>query len=225
MFLVNTWYFFRSFLLNNWLKFHCLIHIALAGLPIPFDHTFFCGKLVMSIIPPSPTSLAFTVRRCEPELVAPTKPTPHEFKQLSDLDDQECFRFQIQLIQFYRCDPSMHGKDPVKIIREALAQALVFYYPYAGRLRKGPGRKLILECTGEGVIFIEADADVTLKQFGDIIHPPIPCMDKLLYDVPGSGEILDCPLLLIQVLISLSLSLSLKFSFHILLSMVHTINQ
>ncbi|KAL4594564.1 hypothetical protein ACB092_12G028000 [Castanea dentata] len=153
----------------------------------------------MSIIAPSPTSLAFTVRRCEPELVAPTKPTPHEFKQLSDLDDQDCFRFQIQLIQFYRCDPSMHGKDPVKIIREALAQALVFYYPYAGRLRKGPGRKLILECTGEGVIFIEADANVTLEQFGDIIHPPIPCMDKLLYDVPGSGEILDCPLLLIQV--------------------------
>ena len=117
----------------------------------------------------------------------------------------------------------MHGKDPVKIIREALAQALVFYYPYAGRLRKGPGRKLILECTGEGVIFIEADADVTLEQFGDIIHPPIPCMDQLLYDVPGSGEILDCPLLLIQVLISLSLSL--KFSFHILLSLVHTINK
>ncbi|KAL4594563.1 hypothetical protein ACB092_12G027900 [Castanea dentata] len=147
----------------------------------------------------SPSSLTFTVQRCEPELLTPTKPTPHELKQLSDLDDQEYFRFQIEVIQFYRCDPPMQGKDPVKIIREALAQALVFYYPFAGRLREGPGRKLILECTGEGVIFIEADADVTLEQFGDALYPPIPCMDKLLYDVPGSGEILHCPLLLIQV--------------------------
>ncbi|KAM4075861.1 hypothetical protein ACJW30_12G021200 [Castanea mollissima] len=146
----------------------------------------------------SPSSLTFTVQRFEPEVLTPTKPTPHELKQLSDLDDQEYFRFQIEVIQFYRCDPSMHGKDPVKIIREALAQALVFYYPFAGRLREGPGRKLILECTGEGVIFIEADADVTLEQFGDALYPPIPCMDKLLYDVPGSGEILHCPLLLIQ---------------------------
>ena len=78
----------------------------------------------MAITVPSPVSLDFTVRRCEPEPVAPTKPTPHEFKLLSDLDSQESFRFQIRVIQLYRCDPSMHGKDPVKVIREALAQAL-----------------------------------------------------------------------------------------------------
>ncbi len=101
----------------------------------------------------------------------------------------------------------MHGKEPVKVIREALAQALVFYYPFAGRLREGePGGKLILECNAEGVMFIEADADVALEQFGDALHPPFPCVDKLLYDVLGSGEILNCPLLLIQVLIHLSLS-------------------
>ena len=106
----------------------------------------------MAIMVPSPALLDFTVQRCEPELVVPTKPTPHEFKLLSDLDDQEFLRFQIRVIQLYRCDPSMHRKDPVKVIREALAQALVFYYPFAGRLREGPGRKLILECTAEGVM-------------------------------------------------------------------------
>ncbi|XP_062151929.1 benzyl alcohol O-benzoyltransferase-like [Alnus glutinosa] len=145
------------------------------------------------------TPLVFTVRRCKPELVAPAKPTPHEFKQLSDIDDQEGFRFQVPLIHFYRYNPSTHGKDPVKVIREALKQALVFYYPFAGRLREGPGRKLVVECTGEGVMFIEADADVTLQQFGDALQPPFPCMEELLFDVPGSGGILNCPLLLIQV--------------------------
>jgi hypothetical protein len=148
---------------------------------------------------PTTSSLVFTVRRCKPELVAPAKPTPHEFKQLSDIDDQEGFRFHVPVMQVYRYNPSMHGKDPVKVIREALAQTLVFYYPFAGRLREGPGRKLVVECTGEGVLFIEADADVTLQQFGDDLQLPFPCMEDLLFDVPGSGGIINCPLLLIQV--------------------------
>jgi hypothetical protein len=101
----------------------------------------------MAIMVPSPTSLVFKVRRCEPELVAPAKPTPHEFKQLSDVDDRE--RRQVPAIQFYRYDQSLEGRDPVKVIREA---------PLAGRFRKGPDAKFIVECTGEGVMFIEADA-------------------------------------------------------------------
>ncbi|KAB1205269.1 Benzyl alcohol O-benzoyltransferase [Morella rubra] len=144
----------------------------------------------------STSSLVFTVRRCEPELVAPAKPTPHEFKQLSDIDDQDGLRFQVPVIQFYKYDPSMRGRDPAKVIREALAQTLVFYYPFAGRLREAPGRKLVVECTGEGVMFIEADADVTLD---DALQPPFPCLEELLFDVPGSGGVIDCPLMLIQV--------------------------
>lgn len=48
-------------------------------------------------------------------------------------------------------------------------------------------------------MFIEADADVTLQQFGDALQPPFPCLQELLYDVPGSSGVLDCPLVLIQV--------------------------
>ncbi|KAA8527999.1 hypothetical protein F0562_035132 [Nyssa sinensis] len=149
---------------------------------------------------PSPSSLVFSVRRREPELVVPAKPTPLEIKQLSDIDDQEGFRFQVPVIMFYKSDPSMKGKDPVKVIREALAETLVFYYPFAGRLVEGPNRKLMVDCTGEGVLFIEADANVRIEQLGhDIIQPPCPYLKDLLYDVPGSEGILGCPLLLIQV--------------------------
>ncbi|GLT95448.1 hypothetical protein SLE2022_131290 [Rubroshorea leprosula] len=144
-------------------------------------------------------SLVFTVRRREPELIAPAKATYREYKPLSDIDDQGSLRFQVPGILFFPCTPSIEGKDPVKVIREALAKALVFYYPFAGRLREGPDRKLIVDCTGEGIMFIEADADVTLDQFGDALYPPFPCFEELLYDVPGSSGVLNCPLLLIQV--------------------------
>ncbi|KAL2521949.1 HXXXD-type acyl-transferase family protein [Forsythia ovata] len=147
------------------------------------------------------SSLTFKVTRQNPELVRPAKPTPREYKLLSDIDDQEGLRFQIPVIQFYRHDPSLMaaGKDPVNVIREALAKTLVFYYPFAGRLREGSGRKLMVDCTGEGVMFIEADAEVSLREFGDALQPPFPCLEELLYDVPGSSGVLNCPLLLIQV--------------------------
>nr|BCK60965.1 benzoyl-CoA transferase 3 [Scoparia dulcis] len=144
-------------------------------------------------------AVTFKVTRQKPELIPPAKPTTHEFKPLSDIDDQESLRFQLPLIWFFRRNPSMEGKDPIDVIRQALAKTLVFYYPFAGRLREFVGRKLVVECTGEGVMFIEADADATLEQLGNPLIPPFPCLEELLYNVPGSDGVVNCPLLLMQV--------------------------
>lgn len=148
--------------------------------------------------------LTFKVRRRAPELIPPAGPTPYEFKELSDIDDQDGLRFQIPIIQFYRnrdhsgSPASDCLQDPARVIKEALGKALVWYYPFAGRLREKEGRKLVVECTGEGVMFIEADADVSLENFGEALQPPFP-LDQLLFDVPGSSSVLHSPLLLIQV--------------------------
>ncbi|KAI9084368.1 hypothetical protein K1719_033710 [Acacia pycnantha] len=104
----------------------------------------------------APSALSFTVRRRQPELISPAKATPREVKLLSDIDDQEGLRFQIPVIQFYRYDASMRGRDPVDVIRKALAETLVFYYPFAGRLREGPNRKLMVDCNGDGVVFVRS---------------------------------------------------------------------
>ncbi|KFK38057.1 hypothetical protein AALP_AA3G064500 [Arabis alpina] len=154
----------------------------------------------VSLPPSTTTGLLFKVHRKQPELVTPAKPTPRELKPLSDIDDQQGLRFQIPVIFFYR--PNLTSNhDPVQVIKKALAETLVYYYPFAGRLREGPNRKLAVDCTGEGVLFIEADADVAFAELeeADALLPPFPCLEELLFDVAGSNELLNTPLLLVQV--------------------------
>ncbi|CAM0948271.1 unnamed protein product [Alopecurus aequalis] len=143
--------------------------------------------------------MRFTVRRKAAELLAPAGPTPRELKRLSDIDDQEGLRFHIPNLLFYRHDASVNGRDPVAVVRDAVTRALVHYYPFAGRLRELKGRKLAVDCTSEGVLFIEADADVCLEHFGQAPQPPFPGLEELLFDVPGSSQVLGAPLVLFQV--------------------------
>ncbi|CAN6218972.1 unnamed protein product [Urochloa humidicola] len=148
------------------------------------------------------TTLTFVVRRRDPELVAPAALTPRETKRLSDIDDQDTLRVHVPTVFFYRggrrCRADDNDDDnPAAIIRRALGKALVPYYPLAGRLREIAGRKMVVDCTGEGVLFVEADADVRLANIE--LSEPLPCMDQLLFDVEGSSGVLHCPLLLIQV--------------------------
>ncbi|KAK1692834.1 hypothetical protein QYE76_009531 [Lolium multiflorum] len=149
--------------------------------------------------------LAFAVRRRDPELVGPATPTPQDTKLLSDIDDQGTLRGHVSFALVYRGrvpeDGDVAQDDQVSVIRRALGEALVHYYPLAGRLREVEGRKLVVDCTGEGLLFVEADADVRLAELecGAGLRPPFPCMDQLLFDVEGSSGVLDCPLVLIQV--------------------------
>ncbi|TQD98870.1 hypothetical protein C1H46_015513 [Malus baccata] len=146
-------------------------------------------------------SSVLQVKRMQLELITLEKPTPRETKFLSDIDDQETLRFQIPVIMCYKDNPSLNeSRNPVKVIREALSKALVYYYPLAGRLREGPNRKLMVDCNGEDILFIEASADVTLEQPGDKILPPCPLLEEFLFNFPGSDGIIGCLLLLVTCL-------------------------
>lgn len=146
------------------------------------------------------TAPNFTITRQPPVFVAPDRPTPRQSLDLSNIDDQRGLRYHLPKLLFYRSDSSQkkNEEDPVKVVKEALAKVLVHYYPFAGRLRDTDNGKLTVDCTGEGALFVEADADISLEDFGDL-YPPIPRGNEFINNVPGSENITDSPILLVQV--------------------------
>ncbi|XP_027120342.2 benzyl alcohol O-benzoyltransferase-like [Coffea arabica] len=143
-------------------------------------------------------AMQFLVRHKEAELIVPAKPTPHEIRPLSDIDDQKGLRFHVPMIMFFSYNQFLDEKNPVGVIRDAVAKALVYYYPYAGRLIEGPSDKILVNCTAEGVVFREAIAEVGLDQLRNFMQPPFPYSKEFLVDASDSTEILDSPLMLIQ---------------------------
>ncbi|EPS60076.1 hypothetical protein M569_14728, partial [Genlisea aurea] len=154
------------------------------------------------------TVVDVTVDRKPPELVLPSRPTPAESMPLSALDERLRLRMKAPMIFFYRRNPRMDGRDPAKVIREALAEALVYYYPFAGRLIENSDSKLAVDCSDSGsggVLFVEADADVELEEFGDNVFPPSPyshlflCSDEENREDEYEKNTISGPLLLVQV--------------------------
>ncbi|XP_051129840.1 methanol O-anthraniloyltransferase-like [Andrographis paniculata] len=153
-------------------------------------------------------NLIFNVTKKETEIVRANTKTPtstnHEIKRLSDIDDQKGHRFLQPLIFFY--PPSSSTINPVGIIRYGLAKALEAYYPLAGRVLEGPNGKLMVDCNNEGVVFVEAEADVKLEELRDGILTKFSFVPKLSSNLPklfchvlGSDAIIGNPLLFIQV--------------------------
>ncbi|KAM0908810.1 hypothetical protein ACQ4PT_015209 [Festuca glaucescens] len=146
--------------------------------------------------------VTFTACRSKPELVVPARATPREVKSLSDVDNQPDLRVYTTIIEYFRRHvPGVPEQSAVSsIIKAALAEALVYYYPMAGRLRELPGgNKLVVECTAEGVIFVRAQADVRLEEFGQPLVQPYPCVDELLCEVGDVRSVVGKPLLYLQM--------------------------
>lgn len=80
-----------------------------------------------------------------------------------------------------------------------MAKVLVHYYPLAGRLTISPEGKLIVNCTGEGGVLVEAEADCEMEDIGDISKADPMMLGKLVYNIPGAKNILEIPPLVAQV--------------------------
>ncbi|KAL8487339.1 hypothetical protein ACS0TY_023858 [Phlomoides rotata] len=95
---------------------------------------------------------------------------------------------------FYRSTGAVDFFDPA-VLKAALSQALVEFYPVAGRLKKDKDR-VEINCNGHGALFVEAESDSTLNDLGDFgPKTEITLIPKVDY----SQGISTFPLLLVQV--------------------------
>ncbi|KAL6890173.1 hypothetical protein ACP4OV_008936 [Aristida adscensionis] len=145
-----------------------------------------------------------SVKRGEPSLVPPAEPTPTgEQYYLSNLDRR--FAVIVQTVYCYKAKAAAAAAaagddDAAATLRGALARVLVHYHPLAGRLRVSPeSMKLTMELTGDGVVFVEADAACDLAGVGDLTKPDPATLGQLVYSVPGAKNILEMPLMTAQV--------------------------
>ncbi|ERN17761.1 hypothetical protein AMTRI_Chr10g227080 [Amborella trichopoda] len=134
---------------------------------------------------------AFTVKKEEPTLVPPEKETPKGLYFLSNLDQNIAV-----IVKTVYCYRAVEEKSEIK---QALAKVLVDFYPFSGRLTISSEGKLIVDCTGEGALFVEAVAECEIEKLGDISQPDPSTLEKLVYDVPGAKNILEIPPLVAQV--------------------------
>ncbi|XP_027333441.1 omega-hydroxypalmitate O-feruloyl transferase-like [Abrus precatorius] len=100
------------------------------------------------------------VRVKEASMVTPSETTPSTVLALSALDSQLFLRFTIEYLFLYKPSPPVDQDATTARLKAALAQALVPYYPFAGRVRPRPDcLGLEVACGAQGAVFIEAFAD------------------------------------------------------------------
>ncbi|KAK6275894.1 hypothetical protein POUND7_005603 [Theobroma cacao] len=138
----------------------------------------------------------FSVKQGEPSRVLPAEETEKGLYYLSNLDQN--IAVIIRTIYFFRSE-SKGNEDAVEVVKNGLSKILVYHYPLAGRLTISSEGKLIVDCTEEGAVFVEAEANCGLEEIGDITKPDPATLGKLVYEIPGAQNLLEIPLLVIQV--------------------------
>uniref|UniRef100_A0A5B7AW28 Omega-hydroxypalmitate O-feruloyl transferase n=1 Tax=Davidia involucrata TaxID=16924 RepID=A0A5B7AW28_DAVIN len=138
------------------------------------------------------------VKRGKPTLVPPAEETQKGLYFLSNLDQN----FQVKVPTIYCFKSEERGNEKaVEVVKEALSKVLVHYYPVAGRLTFSSEGKLVLDCTGEGAVFVEAEANCNIQEIVENtkLNLLMSLGKKLVYHIPGANDILDMPPLVVQV--------------------------
>ncbi|KAM0883419.1 hypothetical protein ACQ4PT_031648 [Festuca glaucescens] len=140
---------------------------------------------------------AITVGRST--MVRPAAERPRERLWNSNLD-LVVPRFHTPSVYFYRrpAAAAAEGFFDADRMRRALADALVAFYPMAGRLARDEDGRVEIDCSGEGVLFVEADApDAAVDDYGDFA--PTMELKRLIPAVDYTDDISSFPLLVLQV--------------------------
>lgn len=140
--------------------------------------------------------LQLGIKQGEPILISSAEETKRGLYFLTNRDI-----VLISVVRTINCFKS-NGKgneQAGEVIKNALAKVLVHYYPLPGRLTISSEGRLMVDCKGEGAVFVVAEANCTPSELGDITKPDPERLGKLVYDIPGANSILEMPLVVAQV--------------------------
>ncbi|OAY82732.1 3'-N-debenzoyl-2'-deoxytaxol N-benzoyltransferase [Ananas comosus] len=137
------------------------------------------------------------VTKSPPTLVPPASPTPTStlLLPLSSIDRAANARVSVEFIQVFS-----RGGDggAVAAIREGFARALVPYFPVAGRIVESVPGEPMVECSGDGIWFVEAEADCALDDVNQLERPLMIPREELLPRPPPEVK-LEEAILMAQV--------------------------
>jgi hypothetical protein len=139
--------------------------------------------------------MALTVTKSPPALIPPAGPTPGGSLPLSSIDKTAAVRVSVDFIQVFPADAPRDQAPLVATMREGFAKALVHYYPVAGRIAEPVQGEPVVECTGEGVWFVEADASCSLEEARNLERPLSIPKEELLPRPPAHVRLEDTVLL------------------------------
>jgi hypothetical protein len=137
---------------------------------------------------------ASTVSKSPPALIPPAGPTPGGTLPLSSIDKTAAVRVSVDFIQVF--PPAAGGgavdqDAAVAAMRDGFAKALVPYYPVAGRIAEPSPGNPVVDCTGEGVWFVEAGASCALADVNYLERPLLIPKQELLARPPPEEKLED----------------------------------
>eukprot|EP01018_Ginkgo_biloba_P034307 Gb_37972 [translate_table: standard] len=95
--------------------------------------------------------------------------------------------------------PTSNFEETINLLQSSLSEALVYFYPLAGRLSTSPDKVWYIDCNDSGAEFIEASAEHV--GLAEILVPDVPPLVRDLFALNGAlnleGRFL--PLLVVQV--------------------------
>jgi shikimate O-hydroxycinnamoyltransferase len=100
------------------------------------------------------------VRVIETSVVVPSKSTPVRRLYVSRLDVQMAARGYVSAIYLYGHGPDAAAAAATGRLAAALADALVPFYPLAGRLAADGTGRPVIDCNAAGALFVVARSDV-----------------------------------------------------------------
>ncbi|XP_057835024.2 hydroxycinnamoyltransferase [Cryptomeria japonica] len=133
-------------------------------------------------------------------VVKPAIQTPTQTMFLSNLDFSWLPFNNVQRLFFYTQSPLNDYSSLIQGMRESLSSILVYFYPLAGRLKKGESGRMEVDCNDEGVEFMEASINIPFQDLEKDGFRRKPFFPKLVQEVNLSeDENYSRPLLLIQI--------------------------